>query len=207
MTEEHKVKKVRLDWENHYQETPMEELHWYSEEVDPEVLVAIKKFCTNDKTVLDLGTGPGTMAIELTRLGYKVTATDIAASAIDMAKERAGEIADKITFVIDDIRETRLMEKFDIIHDRGCFHVMDNDGITKYLKNVHSLLKDGGILLLKTFSTQEPRDDGPNRYDHESIGRLFSDHFVFLHSEETIYPSTLPVDPKAFFCVLKKHND
>lgn len=204
MSNEGPVKKIRLNWEEHYQTTPMEELHWYSEGIDPEVLEAIKKYCPKDGTVLDLGTGPGTMAIELTGLGYHVTATDISPSAITMAKKRAGELAEKINFMVDDIRETEVSGEFDIIHDRGCLHVFDNDDIDKYVKNVYSLLKDGGVLLVKTFSIKEPRDDGPNRYSHGSISALFSDRLEVLHCEETEYPSTLPVDPKALFCVLKK---
>ncbi len=198
------IKKLTLDWENHYKETAMEALHWYSEEVDPEVAVAIKKFCPSRGSALDLGTGPGTMAIELTKLGYNVTATDISESAINMAKARAGDLADRIKFIVDDVRESKVEGKFDLIHDRGCLHVLDADGIKKYLSNISRLLNDGGILLLKTFSIEETRADGPNRYSPELIKSYFEQGFELLHHEETIYPSTLPVDPKALFCVLRK---
>jgi len=204
MTDEKEVRKVNLDWEEHYKVTPMTKLHWYSEDIDPEVLLAINKFCAPDSEVLDLGTGPGTMAIELTKLGFNVTATDISPSAIAMAKERAGEIASKIRFVIDDIRETKLTSLYDIIHDRGCFHVLSKEGIEKYVDNVKSLLKETGILLLKTFSKQETKQDGPNKYDQYTIKEYFSDSFKIMQCEETIYPSTLETDPKALFCVLKR---
>ena len=202
----HKLKRIRLDWEDHYNTTPMEELHWYTEEIDPEVLLAMNRFCPPKKSVLDIGTGPGTMAIELTKLGYDVTATDIAQSSIYMAKRRAGTLADRIEFLVDDITNTKLNQKFDVIHDRGCFHVLDKLAIQKYIKNIRSLLKKNGILLLKTFSTKEPRDDGPNRYSYEMIKELFSFYFRLLHCEETIYPSTLSVHPKALFCVLKNKS-
>jgi SAM-dependent methyltransferase len=203
MTDDRPKKDIKLDWEQHYRSTPMKELHWYSEAIDPEVILAIEKFCPKSGDVLDLGAGPGTVAIELTKLGYNVTATDISPSAVDMAKKRAGRLADKIKFTVDDIRDTKLRKKYDIIHDRGCLHVFNKFDIKKYVENVSRLLKEKGMLLLKTFSTKEPRDDGPNKYSHESINGIFLGYFELLHCEETIYPSTLPVDPKALFCVLR----
>lgn len=201
-----KRKKIRLDWEEHYNNTPMEELHWYTEEIDPEVLEAMLKYCPPKKSVLDIGTGPGTMAIELTKLGYDVIATDIARSSINMAKKRAGRLANEIEFIVDDITDTKIEQKFDVIHDRGCFHTLDNVGVEKYVIIVHKLLKENGILLLKTFSVKEQRQDGPNRYSYEMIKELFSFYFKLLHYEETIYPSTLTVDPKALFCVLENKS-
>ena len=198
------IKKLSIDWEKHYKATEMKELHWYSDSTDPEVLEAIKRYCPTSGKVLDLGTGPGTMAIEFTKLGYRATATDISISAIAMAKERAGERADKIDFIVDEIRETTISDKYDIIHDRGCFHCLDKSGIEKYILNVPRLLVDNGILLIKTFSQSESREDGPNKYSYEMIKEIFSGLFDFLHCEETIYPSTLKVDPKAIFCVMRK---
>ncbi|MBI1662851.1 MAG: class I SAM-dependent methyltransferase [Nitrosopumilus sp.] len=36
---------------------------------------------------MDLGTGPGTQALELSKIGFKVTGTDISQSAIEKAKK------------------------------------------------------------------------------------------------------------------------
>jgi len=202
MSDENEIKKVKLDWNEHYKETPMEKLHWYADELDPEVPPSLAKYCPECSTVLDLGTGPGTAAIEFTKLGFSVTATDISQAAIDMAKERADNFADKIDFIVDDIRDSIIEDKFDIIHDRGCFHVLDKAGIDQYLDHVPSLLNENGILLLKTFSTREVDQQGPNRYNTGLIEDIFSDVFKIIYSEETVYPSTLPVDPKALFCVL-----
>src|SRR3989339_71381 len=71
--------------------------------------------------VLDLGTGPGTQAIELSKLGFNVTATDVSKSAIKEAKK----LTKDINFFVDDILDTKIKNKIDLILDRGCFHTIE----------------------------------------------------------------------------------
>ena len=194
------------DWEEYYQDTGTEELPWYSVEPDPEVIEALKSFCPPPGArVLDLGTGPGTMAIEFARLGYEVTACDISTTALTTAKLRAGKsgVADKITFLVCDIREP-LEGEFEIINDRGCFHVMRYADRQKYIDNISALMVPGSVLLLKTFSTKEPGDEGPERYSAEDIKEIFSDGFDLIFSRDTIFQSTMEEDPKAVLSVLKR---
>lgn len=196
------------DWDQYYKETGTEELPWYSTTPDPEVIEALKNFCappSHGARVLDLGTGPGTFAIEFARMGYDVTACDISVTALKTAKMRAVEsnVADKITFCVCDVREP-FAGKFEIINDRGCFHIMRGEDREKYIDNVSALMVPGGVLLLKTFSVKEPGDEGPCRYSAEDIREIFSDSFDLVFSRDTIFQSTMETDPLALLCVLKK---
>ncbi len=193
-----------MDWEEHYRNTPMEKLHWYCEGADPGVMDAVRRFCPSQGRVLDLGTGPGTMAIEFAKTGYTVVATDLSPSAIEMARKNAGTLEGKIEFVVDDILDSALLGPFSFIHDRGCFHVFDPYQRPLYREKVSSLLKEKGILLLKTFSSKEPRDDGPYRYTIEELRSFFAKDFIILHWEESFFVSTLEPNPRALFVVLKK---
>ncbi len=202
-------KEVRLpieDWEEYYKETGTEELPWYSKEADPEVIDALNNFCAPPKAkVLDLGTGPGTMAIEFARLGYDVTACDISETALKTAKTRAKEssVASEIEFLVCDIREP-FDGAFDIINDRGCFHVMRGDDKQRYVDNITNLTTPGGVLLLKTFSIKEPGDEGPCRYSVEDIKEIFSEGFDLIYSCDTTFQSTMETDPQALLSVLKR---
>ena len=67
---------------------------------------------------LDLGTGPGTQAIQLSKYNFEVTGTDISQSAIEKAKKLSHEIY----FLVDDILNSKLADKkFDSIFDRAFF--------------------------------------------------------------------------------------
>ena len=152
--------------------------------------------------LLDLGTGPATQAIELFKLGFQVTATDISENAITRAKRMAKDIE----FIVDDILESKLKDdSFDYIFDRGCFHVLEPSSRQRYVNQISRILRDGGLLFLKTFSTKEPsRGGGPYRFSIDEIGSIFTDSFVIYFFKETVYQGRLDILPKALFVVLRK---
>ena len=194
------------DWDEYYRDTSTEELPWYSTVPDPEVIEALGNFCKQAPAkALDLGAGPGTMAIEFARMGYDVTACDISETALKTAKLRAGELAEKMTFLVCDIREP-LEGSFDVINDRGCFHVFKEGDRTKYIDNISAIMNPGAVLILKTFSINEPGDEGPCRYSVEEIREIFSGGFDLLFSTDAIFQSTMETDPKALHCVLKRSD-
>jgi hypothetical protein len=67
------------------------------------------------------------------------------------------------------------------------------------------LLRERGLLFLKTFSAKEPsRGGGPYRFSIDEIDSVFSDRFVRESFKETVYQGTLNILPKALFVVLRK---
>lgn len=191
------------DWRNLYdvEDTQIEKLPWFSRELDPDLKQELENKGIKSGKILDLGTGPATQAIQLSKLGLDVTATDISEGAIARAKKLSKEI----TFVVDDIVESKLKtSQFDYIFDRGCFHVLEPIDRPRYVSKVKSLLKTGGLIFLKTFSIKEPMISGPHRFSVETIRTLFERDFEILSSKETVFQGTLPLLPKALFTVMRK---
>jgi len=108
-------------WEQIYQEQAMEATPWYSEDHDPDFERGLKAMQIEAGQLLDIGTGPATQAMALTRMGFTVTATDISATAVEIAKEKAKQQGLDIGFQEDDILDTKLDRQFDVILDRGVF--------------------------------------------------------------------------------------
>ncbi|MGN0383850.1 MAG: peptide chain release factor N(5)-glutamine methyltransferase [Eubacterium sp.] len=86
---------------------------------DTEILVEeTGRYVTSQKTVLDMCTGSGCIAISIARLynPLKVTGADISSKALDTALENAeiNKVNDKIEFVQSDLFEN-INEKYDII--------------------------------------------------------------------------------------------
>jgi len=144
-------------------------------------------------------------AIELARQGFDATGSDISPSAVAKAAKRAEAEGVIVRFVHDDVLDSKLKGPFDLIMDRGCFHVIDPATLPAYLETVTRLLSHGGYLLLKTFHKQETRAEGPpNRFEAADIKKIFSDHFELLFHRDSCFESTLDANPKALFCILKK---
>jgi cyclopropane fatty-acyl-phospholipid synthase-like methyltransferase len=192
------------NWEALYQEKPVETMAWYSPDLDPDVEEALLILGLSSGTALDLGTGPGTQAIALAERGFQVVATDLSETAVQLAAERVSDRGLNLSFRQDDILNSHLDRSFDFILDRGCFHVLPPDRRGDYVQTVANLLKPKRYLLLKTFSSQETREEGPYRFTPEEIQQIFSPQFHLFSSAQTVYYGTLDPLPKALFCILEK---
>lgn len=194
------------DWDKYYREEDLESMPWYHDELDPDLEVALKKLKVDSGKVLDLGTGPGTQAMALASRGFTVTATDVSPNAVKKAKEKAGEEGlDNIDFLADDILSTSLSGEFDLVFDRGCFHVLDPEKRPEYVSTVSELVRPGGYLFLKVFShLEKDMVGGPYRFTPGDIYEMFSPKFSIYSIDETIYHGTLEPEPLALFCVLRK---
>jgi len=113
-------------WDNYYKETKVEDMPWYEKNLDQDLENEITSKNLRKGKFLDLGTGPGTQAIQLAKRNFEVTATDISPSAIEKAKKLSNEI----NFLVDDVMNSKLSDReFDFIFDMGIFliprHILD----------------------------------------------------------------------------------
>jgi len=199
------AERIKRPWEEQYRDDDVETMPWFCPHLDRDVAWAIETLPIAPAKALDLGCGPGTQAIELNRIGFDVTGSDISPSAVCKADARAKKEGVVVTFVCDDILKTQLNDTYAVIMDRGCFHVLDADQRPDYLRSVLHLLDENGYLLLKTFHKQELREEGPpNRFEAADIEAIFSGAFKLIEYRDSFFESTMDSDPKALFCILQK---
>jgi ubiquinone/menaquinone biosynthesis C-methylase UbiE len=67
-------------------------------------------------TILDVATGSGRMLLQTVKRGYRVISGDVDPGALDRARERLGDLADKPTLVILDAHKLQF--------DDGSFHAI-----------------------------------------------------------------------------------
>jgi 2-polyprenyl-3-methyl-5-hydroxy-6-metoxy-1,4-benzoquinol methylase len=191
-------------WDQLYKERAVETMPWFHRDLDADVAQALDRLGIRSGTALDLGTGPGTQAIALAKRGLSVTGTDLAQSAIERATQRAAAEGVRVRFVQDDILATALDAPFDLVLDRGCFHVIDPDHRAAYATRVHALVEPRGHFFLKTFSANQPGTQGPHRFAPADIRAVFEDLFDLESITDSVYQGTLDPLPIALFCVLQR---
>jgi ubiquinone/menaquinone biosynthesis C-methylase UbiE len=194
------------DWEILYKNQRVETMPWYNENLDSDLQEELdkRKISADDgKKFLDVGTGPATQAIMLSKRGFTVVGSDLSEAAINRARKKYPKDPD-VNFIVDDILNTRFKDdEFDYIFDRGCFHVLSPSDRNKYINKIHQILKkQNGMLFLKCFSDKEPRQEGPYKFSQDEIRDLFGKSFKIHSIEETVYQGTLDPLPKALFVVM-----
>ena len=197
------LRKNLPEWDSYYKENKVEEMPWYKKNLDPDLEYQINSMNLSKGKFLDLGTGPGTQAIQLDKLGFDATGSDISKSAIDKAKQLSSDV----NFIVDDFLNSSFPDNaFDFILDRGCFHVFEPALREKYLNQIKRILKDNGILFLKVMSVEEkdlPDDEGPQKFSQQEVLDTFEKDFEVIEIKPTVYYGTLDPLPKALFAVIK----
>lgn len=183
---------------------------WFNEDLDPDIDAFIKDNGLKNLDILDLGTCSASQAIELARLGHNLVGSDIADTAIAKAHEALAKNPDvHVKIVKDDITSSSFNEnQFDLILDRGCYHSICCFNTNEYIANIKRVLKPGGILLLKTMSSEEKRFVAydkinertviqmPFHFTAEKLVDIFTPHFDKVEVRDSFFYSSV-VNPPA----------
>ncbi|MGS2763084.1 class I SAM-dependent methyltransferase [Sinomicrobium sp. M5D2P9] len=146
-------------WEHIYETKSPEEVSWYLPV--PEVSLDFIESSGVPKTakILDIGGGDSFLVDHLLRLGYQdISVLDISETAIEKAKERLGEQAKKVKWIVEDIANFQPDGMYDLWHDKAAFHFLtDKNEISDYVKTVGNHIVHGGFLVIGTFSEKGPK--------------------------------------------------
>lgn len=146
-------------WENIYQTKQLNEVSWF--EPTPETSLNFVKQFYIPKTakIIDIGGGDSLLVDYLLDLGYQdVTVLDISEAALNRAKERLGDRAKRVKWIVADAATFKPAEKYDFWHDRAAFHFLTNETeIENYIDTVQQSISPNGVLVIGTFSEQGPK--------------------------------------------------
>jgi len=100
---------------------------WEITEIPKEIKLAVdSEWFPSGASVLDIGCGRGTIAAWFAKQNFKVLGIDWANAAIERAKSEYGEIPGQLEFqTVDICREPFASPPFEVLLDRGCFHVQE----------------------------------------------------------------------------------
>lgn len=191
------------DWDDFYKTRAVESMPWFYPGLDPDQARSIDHHALTGRA-LDLGAGPGRQALALAERGFDVTATDVSAAAVSAARERARAAGLRVSFLVDDITSSALTGTFQLVLDRGCFHVLAPEARQAYASTLARLVEPRGYFLLKCFSEEQPGEVGPYKFAPSDIEALFQPAFQVLAIERTVYQGTFEPQPRALFCTLRR---
>lgn len=165
-------------WEAVYLAKAPGQVSWYTPHLGRSLTFIEEAGLAPGAAVLDVGGGASTLVDDLLDRGFSdVSVLDLSAAALDRARERLGERARRVNWMVADITEAELPQhSVDFWHDRAVFHFLrGEDARRQYVAAVRHALKPGGHILVATFGPE-----GPERCSGLEIMRFDADS---LHAE------------------------
>ncbi len=171
-------------WELIYSNNSHTDLSWY-QSVPKTSLELINQYASSkENKIIDIGCGESFLVDSLIDQGYKnLTLLDLSSKALQNVHQRLKDAVPVPLNIIGDVLSVELeSNKYDIWHDRACFHFLTKEGdIQKYLEKALHALSDKGTVILSTFAIDGPEKCSNlpvHRHDQESIEKIFGKHFL-----------------------------
>ena len=141
-------------WENVFSTKSPNEVSWT--QVYPKTSMDYLEALQLPKTanIIDCGGGDSNLVDALLENGFEnIWILDISATALEKAKNRLGDKAKNVHWIVSDITDFETDVKFDFWHDRAVFHFLtDETSISKYVEIISNAITINGHFLLGTFS-------------------------------------------------------
>jgi len=198
-------------WNSIYSTKKLNQVSWYQPipQVSLDFIESLN--FSKDVPILDVGGGDSFLCDNLIELGYSnITVLDISDVAIQRAKRRLGNNANKVSWIVSDILNFEPKEKYAIWHDRAVFHFLrENENINKYLNSLLEGLAENGRMILGAFA-----ENGPTRccaldvkrYSFEDFNNLFSDRFTIVKTQNSIHKTPFDTEQSFNFIEAKKNE-
>jgi SAM-dependent methyltransferase len=204
------MEKLKKHWEKVYKTKEPNQVSW-TQDVPKTSLDFIHSFgLTKAAKIIDIGGGDSKLVDYLLDEGFEnITVLDISAQALDKAKKRLGNKAEKINWVVSDITEYKPKQTFDIWHDRATFHFLTTgEQIAKYMDTARTAVT--GFLTIGTFS-----DNGPEKcsglqikqYSEEKLTAELQNGFDKLRCITEDHKTPFDTTQNFLFCSFKKHEN
>ncbi len=108
---------------------------------------------TGSASVLDCSCGIGTQAVGLSRLGHRVTGTDLSRAAVARAVDEAAARAVRLPAAVADMRRLPFADaRFDAVlsADNSLPHLLTGTDVLAALTGMRRVLRGGGLLMIST---------------------------------------------------------
>lgn len=145
-------------WEKIYQTKALEDVSWFQSTPETSLRFFEEFEVSKTSKIIDVGGGDSLLVDHLLDRGYEdITVLDISAAAIDRAKQRLGDRAKLVKWIVSDVTKLQTKETYEFWHDRATFHFLTEESdILSYIETAHHHIKSNGIMIIGTFSESGP---------------------------------------------------
>lgn len=192
------------NWDEHYKQ---DFIPWDSGVPEPMLIQLVESSALPVGRALDVGCGTGTNAIWLAQHGYEVLGVDVAPLAIEKARAKLPPGLSCRFTSLDFLAEKPEGGPFQLVFDRGCFHVFDEPADrAKLAARVAAVLAPDGMWLSLIGSTEGPaREVGPPRRSLREVADAIEPYLEILSVRSSEFRD-LPQPAMVWICLSRRRT-
>lgn len=196
-------------WETVFSQKQQNEVSWYQPVPKTSIEFLESNAIPKDAAIIDVGSGDSYFIDYLVDKGYQnVFALDISEHALQRLKQRLGEKANRVHWIVSDVLDFKPPVAFDYWHDRAAFHFLsDANDVDKYVAITSEYIKANGKMMVATFSDSGPlKCSGINikQYSKDELANQFSNAFEKIKCVEEVHSTPFNTTQNFTFCSFKK---
>ena len=197
---------AKSHWEKVYKTKTADTVSWYLPHLETSLALIARSGTGLSSSIIDVGGGESTLVDDLVKRGYQnVTVLDISETAINVSKQRMGEAAKKVHWLVTDVLAAELEPSaYDVWHDRAVFHFLTTiEQRIAYVQNVARSVKRGGHVIVSTFGPEGPQKcSGLEviRYDADSLHDQFGARFRLVESSQELHATPQGATQQFLYC-------
>lgn len=193
-------------WESVYATRAADAVSWYQAHADRSLELIEATGVPRTAGIIDVGSGASHLIDDLLDRGYtNITALDLSAAALEVARARLGARAAQVHWQVADVTRADLpTQAFDVWHDRAVFHFLTDAAQRQaYVQTVLRAVRPGGHVIVATFA-----EDGPEacsglpvqRYAPDTLHAEFGAPFTLVHSERETHATPWGAEQRFIYC-------
>lgn len=187
----------RQHWEAAYAKSA-DALSWHQEEPRISLDLIARASPKAGARVLDVGGGASRLVDHLLGAGFDVSVLDIAAAGMAQARQRLGDSANKVEWIMADVTTWRPDRAYDVWHDRAVLHFLTQiDEQRAYAHTLRQAVAPRGAAIIGGFAPGgRTKCSGLDivQHDHESLTRLLGADFVLREELDVLHVTPAGVE-------------
>jgi cyclopropane fatty-acyl-phospholipid synthase-like methyltransferase len=198
---------AKQHWETVYETKNSEQVSW-TQSIPKTSLNFIHSFgLKKNAKIIDIGGGDSKLVDFLLDESFEnITVLDISAKALDKAKQRLGNRANKVNWIVCDVMDYKPNTTYDVWHDRAAFHFLTTQQqITTYIHIASKAVT--GYLIIGTFSVDGPKKCSGlevKQYNEEILTAELQNDFDKIHCIKEDHITPFNTTQNFLFCSFKR---
>ncbi len=205
-----KPPKLESHWDDVYRRKGAADVSWFQPTLAGSLRMIDSLKLPKGSTAIDVGAGASTLVDDLLAREFgKVTVLDLSAVGLEVSRQRLGERAERVEWIVGDITAMELPENaYDLWHDRAVFHFLtDEKARAAYVENAARALKPGGHIIVATFGLEGPEQcSGLDvvRYDASGLHAEFGQPFAPIEHVKESHKTPWGKEQEFIYCYCRR---